>query len=228
MCCLQEKGSGTKGGWVMVFCSNHSSKAFHAFAMQHPGKLGWCFGPSSYRQPRPNLPFALDNDAFGAWSNRTEWNYPAWVAMLDKVRRSGHKPLWCAVPDVVMSREATLGAWKRYAPVARCYGWPLAFVVQDGMVPQDVPLDAAVVFVGGSKPWKWRTLPMWTEHFKRVHVGRVTTGPRLEIAERCGAESCDGTGFFRGSIHSKQAKQLFAFIEGHRNRTPFFEALTVK
>lgn len=204
----------------MVLCSNDSSKTLHDMARKYPGKIGWLMGPSSYKTPRPHMPFALDNDAFSAWQNKTEWNYPAWLKFMDKVRSSGLAPMWCAVPDVVCDRKQTLFSWNKYSPVAECYGWPLAFVVQDGMIPSDVPPKAEVAFIGGSKTWKWKSLPMWTDNFERVHIGRVTTGPRLEIAEDNGCESADGTGFFRGSIHSRQAKQLFAFVEGHRNQTP--------
>lgn len=212
---------------MMVLCSNHSSRAFHAFAQKHPGKVGWLFGPSSYKKPRKHLPFALDNDAFGSWINKTPWNEKKWMDMLEKVKGTGSNPMWVLVPDVVADKNATLERWHRYSDFVRSYGWSLAFAAQDGMVPSDVPNNVDVVFIGGTKRWKWKTLPMWTEHFDRVHVGRVTTGERLEIAERNGAESVDGTGFFRGSQHSPQAKQLFNFVEGHRNQTPFmnFDAI---
>lgn len=203
---------------MMVLCSNHSSKAFHAFAQEHPGKCGWLMGPSSWKTPRPHLPYALDNDAFPAWRDKKPWNETAWLAMLAKVYQSPIKPMWALVPDVVADKKGTLEKWKHFAHFI--VEWPKAFAVQDAMTPGDVPKDADVIFVGGTTEWKWRSLPIWCEHFPRVHVGRVTTGPRLEIAERNGAESCDGTGFFRGSWHSKQARQLRNFIEGWRDNHP--------
>lgn len=202
----------------MVLCSNDSSKAFHAFAHKHPGKVGWLFGPSSYKTPRDYLPFALDNDAYAAWKNGTEWNRELWIAFMEKVKATGKTPLWVLVPDKVADRNATLGKWNQFSPVVSKFGWPLAFAAQDGMTPDDVPNNAEIVFIGGTTTWKWRTLPMWTKHFPRVHVGRVTTGTRLEIAERCGAESVDGTGFFRESFGSPRSHQLIHFIEGHRNQ----------
>lgn len=205
---------------MMVLCSNHSSKAFHAFAQMHPGKVGWMLSPGAFKSPRSHLPFALDNGAFSAWKNGTAWESQKWIDFLDKVANSGQSPLWVLVPDKVADRDVTIHLWKLWSPVAAGYGWPLAFAVQDGMTPRDVPCETQVVFVGGTTHWKWRSIPMWTSHFNHVHVGRVTTGERLEIAERNGVESVDGTGFFRGSIHSRQAKQLFAFVEGHRNGTP--------
>jgi hypothetical protein len=43
----------------------------------------------------------------------------------------------------------------------------------------------------------WSTGREWTKHFPRVHVGRVNSRRLLEQAESAGAESCDGTGWFR-------------------------------
>lgn len=204
---------------MLVLCSNHSSTAFHQYAMKHQGKLGWMLGPSSWKTPRGHLPWALDNDAFSAWVNKSPWDSDAWLRMLGKARAQASAPMFILVPDVVADREATLASWNTWHATAGQFGWPLAFAVQDGMQPGDVPKNAAWVFIGGTTKWKWRTLPMWCVNFPMVHIGRVTTGARLEIAERNGAKSCDGTGFFRGSWHSPQARQLRAFVEGHRDTT---------
>jgi len=143
------------------------------------------------------MPYALDNDAFIAWSQKKEWNASAWREMLKWAKMTGMDPLWCLVPDVVANREATLANWKQYSPEAEKYKWPLAFAVQDGMTPQDVPANAAVIFVGGSDAFKFRSLPMWCKCFPRVHVGRVNEVKVLQICERLGAESADGSGWFR-------------------------------
>jgi hypothetical protein len=68
----------------------------------------------------------------------------------------------------------------------------------------DVPYNADIVFIGGSTSWKWRTLRTWTGAFPRVHVGRVNSRRLLEMAENCGAESCDGTGWFRDPTRTKE------------------------
>ena len=87
-------------------------------------------------------------------------------------------------------------SWDRYSRVASDYGWPLAFAVQDGMVPADVPSAANVVFVGGTTEWKWNTVATWAAAFPRVHVGRVN-GHAIWECDRLGVESIDGTGWFR-------------------------------
>ena len=95
-------------------------------------------------------------------------------------------------------------------PVIRSYGWPAAFAVQDGMTSGDVPAEADVVFVGGSTAWKRRTMHEWCDHFPRVHVGRVNTGRWLWECDEAGAESCDGTGWFRGD--KAQTNSLLSYL----------------
>ena len=94
------------------------------------------------------------------------------------------------------------------------FGCPLAFAAQDGMTPADVPNNADVVFIGGTTSWKWRNLLSWTVAFPRVHVGRVNSRRLLEQAETAGAESCDGTGWFRDPTRTAE---LEAYLKhGHK------------
>jgi hypothetical protein len=87
------------------------------------------------------------------------------------------------------------------------------------MTPQDVPSDADVIFVGGSTDWKRRTMSMWCEVFDRVHVGRINTERWLWECDEAGAESCDGTGWFRG--RQAQLDGLLSYLsrsrQGQRN-----------
>lgn len=163
---------------------------------------------------RPWIPFALDNDAFASWKTGGAWNEAAWTDMLESVKMQGMAPRWVLVPDVVAEREATLERWKCYATVAKAYGWPLAFAVQDGMDVSDIPQDAEVIFIGGTTEWKWRSLPMWAATGRRIHVGRVNEVERLHICERLRVESVDGTGWMQGTENGRQAKALEAWLEG--------------
>ncbi len=164
-----------------------------------PGRVGVLVGPSYYRKlkMRDWMPYALDNDAFSAFSKGTPWPEELWREMLRWARCVGHSPRWVLVPDVVADKKATLEKWDRYAPEAEAYGWPLAFAVQDGMTPVDVPGEAEVIFVGGSDDFKYRTLPDWCANFERVHVGRVNEVYRLQTCQRFNVESADGSGWFR-------------------------------
>lgn len=200
---------------LMVMPANHSSAQVHFWAGAYPGNIGWLVGPSAMSKTklRKWMPFALDNDAFTAWTSGNPWDEAAWRKMLVDVKLSGLSPLWVLVPDVVTDREATLANWERYAPVAASYGWPLAFAVQDGMTPADLPPDC-VIFVGGSTDWKWQSLPTWTATGRAVHVGRVNELAKLHVCERLGVRSVDGTGWMQGSEHGRQAKALGYWLEG--------------
>lgn len=169
--------------------------------------------------PRQEYPWALDNGVFGAWSREEEWSEEPLFRFLEKY--SGRvAPSWVCVPDWVADRDRTLRLWDQYAPLLITFGFPLAFVVQDGMTIEDVPAEAAIVFVGGSFTWKWRTLRMWTEAFPRVHVGRVNTERLLWMADDSGAESCDGTGWFRGD--RQQLAGLDRYLQGERPQMELF------
>lgn len=199
----------------MVMPANHSSAKVHYWAGKHPGRIGWLVGPSAMSKTklRPWMPFALDNDAFSAWTSGKPWDEVAWLGMLQRVRLSGFHPRWVLVPDVVADRSATLDKWKHYAPMAARFGWPLAMAVQDGMTPDDLP-EECIVFVGGTTEWKWRSLPMWAQTGRRIHVGRVNELDKLFVCERLGVESVDGTGWMRGTEDGRQAKDLEAWMEG--------------
>ena len=117
------------------------------------------------------------------------------------------------VPDVVINREATIERWGEWVPKIRAVlpHTDLAFAVQDGMTPADVPANADVIFIGGSTEWKWKHLRMWTESFARVHVARVNSERMLWMADDAGAISCDGTGWMRGG--EERLSELAHYLE---------------
>lgn len=201
---------------MMVMPANHSASIVHYWAGKYPGRIGWLVGPSALPKTklRSWLPFALDNDAYSAWSQKRDWDESAWLALLRSMTEL--KPMWALVPDVVANREATLERWDKYAPVVKAFGFKLAFAVQDGMTPDDVPQDADLVFVGGTTDWKWDNVKMWTSHFPRVHVGRVNGIERLWECEALRVESVDGTGWFRDSDGRGKALKLKRWMEGEK------------
>lgn len=203
---------------MRILLSNNTGGPVHWLAGRFPGWVGHLFSPGGQRGPYRYLPYALDNGAYGAFANKTEWDEPAWVRLLEWAKHSGQAPEWVLVPDVVGDKDGTLRNWDRYAPAAKRYGWPLAFAVQDGMTPLDVPADAQVVFVGGSTEWKWETMSLWAFFFPRVHVGRVNSGHRLAQCYLEGVESVDGTGWVRAGW-GRQWCQLLAFLESHYRET---------
>lgn len=198
----------------MVMPSNNTGALVRQLGRLFPGAMGLLMSPGGWRNPPPYLPYALDNGAFSAWSNGTEFDEPAFLRLVQYAQTWHHKPRWIAVPDVVCDAARTIESWREWEPKLRPLGVPLAFVVQDGMERRDVPESADLVFVGGSKEWKWEWLTAWRSWFKRVHVGRVNSLERLIRCEREGVESVDGTGWFRGD--PDQTRSLIRFITQDR------------
>ena len=194
---------------------NNAGMMVGYLAGRWPGRIGWILSPGGWKTPVNFIPYAIDNGAFPAWTKKEAFNESAFYAHCRKVVGRTHKPIWIAVPDVVANREATLESWHLHYPRVSEICPRLAFVVQDGMSPADVPDNADVVFVGGTTEWKWDSLRMWTENFPRVHVGRVNTDRMLWMAHDCGAESCDGTGWFRGD--QVQFQGLLNYLEQSTN-----------
>ena len=207
---------------MMLMPANHSSATLHYLTGKYPGRFGWLIGPSAWSKTRLRswMPYALDNDAFGAWIKKSPWDVTGWRKMLAAAKISGLKPRWAIVPDVVADRAATLANWHQFAPEVAAYGWPLAFAVQDGMTVADVPENADVIFVGGTTEWKWKTVQIWARNFKRVHVGRVNELRRLWTCEDLGVESVDGTGWFRDTEDGRRIKDIVRWLKGERNESP--------
>lgn len=196
---------------MIIMPANNSKWCVHYWQGLYGG-LGHLYSPGSHKGPWPHLPYALDNGAFPAWTNGTEWDEAAWMSHLDFYLRQEQQPIWILVPDVVADKTATIAKWNHYEPRIRSH-WHiplcLAFAVQDGMQPGDVPKGVEVVFVGGTTDWKWGTIDMWCAEFPRVHVGRVNGYDGLVRCAIAGAESCDGTGWFRGDKRQLAGLQRF-------------------
>lgn len=174
-----------------------------------PNKLAHLHSCERLSEPKKGIPWALDNGVFGAFTSGRIWSEEPFYSFLDAY--SAWNPMWAVVPDWVGDRDKTLELWKKHSPALKSFGVPLAFAAQDGMNPDDVPKDADIIFVGGSTSWKWRNLLMWTKNFPRVHVGRVNSRRLLEIAEESGAESCDGTGWFRDPKRTQELEDYLKY-----------------
>ncbi len=191
--------------------ANNSKWQVHFWQGMYGG-LAHLHSPGGKATLYEHLTFSLDNGAYPAYCKGSAWDESAWWKMLDHVKQSGRTPEWVLVPDVVANKEETINRWSIYESRLRSYwGLPLnlAFAVQDGMQPSDVPPGAQVVFVGGTTDWKWKNIGMWCQHFPRVHVGRVNGYKGLVTCSEAGAESCDGTGWFRGDKEQLAGLQRF-------------------
>ncbi len=196
---------------MMVMVTNSSSMLTGYLAGKYANRIGWLLSPGGWRNPHSWLSYAMDNGAFPIWSKGQEWKDGPFYGHLQRIVGNTNKPRWIAVPDSVGNRAETLRMWFAHSPRVAAFGCPLAFVVQDGMTPKDVPLNADVVFVGGTDDWKMRALPMFTKAFPRVHVGRINGYKGLWECHKAGAESCDGTGWMR--CGEERAAPLMRYLE---------------
>jgi len=215
------------GHQMIVLAANNSNLLFGYLAGKHEGRMGvMCSPQSKWRRPVWFLPYAIDNGMYAATQAGKDWPEREFLQMLDKAKESDHDPLFVVVPDVLYDRDETLRRFDKYAPRLERMGFRLAIACQDGMTPRDVP-DGVVAFIGGSDSFKAKTWD-FCEAGLRVHVGRVNGFQRLVSSHKCGAFSCDGSGFFmegdcsrgrvRGSYKSR-LDPLMRYLEWAKNET---------
>lgn len=157
----------------------------------HP-RIGTLVTPSNGAVPG-SRPWAADNEAYVGFDRAR------FTAMVERIRQYPDC-LFVAAPDVVGDHQATRRRWDRWAGAIWNVGLPAAFVAQDGCQPDDVPPEAAAVFIGGTTEWKLGPARAVVEaHAGRrwVHVGRVNTRRRLRLVKAWGADSADGTSMAR-------------------------------
>jgi hypothetical protein len=179
--------------------ANHGKALYHYWAGRY-GNCGHIYGPGGQRGPFEWLPYGLDNGAFPCWTKGEEWGEEAFCELLTWASEADIPPLWVAVPDVVADAPATLAKWGPWSRIIRDGGFKAALVVQDGMSVADaLACEPDALFVGGTTGWKELWLHRWCDAHEHVHVGRVNGYRMLVNCYRAGAESCDGTGWFRGN-----------------------------
>jgi hypothetical protein len=170
-------------------------------ASKYPDTLGVLLTPQNgNRVCSLPLPWAADNAAFSNPDDDKFWRICVDAWNTDKY----NPPMWVAVPDVVGNHAATIqlfGWWCEYwQSEIGSVPFPLAFVLQDGCVADEVPWDSIdAVFVGGSNDFKLKKsadlIAEAKQRQKLVHIGRVNTLRRLRFANDIGADTVDGTGF---------------------------------
>ena len=160
-----------------------------------------------YRLQRPDAPFAIDNGAFSSFDRK------AYVSLLEREKPRQKQCIFVTVPDVIAvdphsgfpigSARRTLEVFQHWHLKSELFGWPLAFVVQDGSQDFPIPWDKiAAIFVGGSNDFK---VSLHSAHIikaaqalgKWVHVGRVNDSKRMSWCLEMGVDSIDGTGIAR-------------------------------
>lgn len=225
---------------MIVMPANATGWLWHTMARE-TGRIGHLYSPGAQNGPWPWLPYALDNGAFSLWSQETNdfdedrWRRSAideWRRMLFWATSSVQKPRWAIVPDRPGSWEQTLVKWRTYAQELVDCGIPLAVAVQDGAEPSHISKlvpAPAVVAVGGSTEWKWRTAELWLRSFPRVHLLRCNSPEKLYWLEERNCESCDGTGWNRGDVYQTRGLEEWARSRPQPNFSPLWRhACTAK
>lgn len=162
--------------------------------------VGHLIVPKQWNDPATldlSRPHAFDNGAFSGFDPG------AFVRMLEAYQpyQAYQTCKFVVAPDVVADAAMTRRLWPFWARLIHGLGWPLAFVAQDGLSPEQVPwTEIAALFIGGSTAYKEsddvrslcgyaKARGIW------VHWGRVNGKRRYELALKAGADSIDGTGF---------------------------------
>jgi hypothetical protein len=166
------------------------------------GDLGQMCTPAERRLPLDGVYWAGDT---GCYSKKGYPGDDKWIAWLEKLIPWQDHCLFATAPDVfdpdlgdgmgLVSLERS----RPWLPMIRQLGYPAALVAQNGLTPEDVPWDEIdALFIGGTTEWKLsaaanRLAIAAKEHGKHVHMGRVNSAIRWQVAEVFGCDTVDGT-----------------------------------
>jgi hypothetical protein len=169
----------------VLYLSGHVRKGWPAMLTERMGQ-----------KPPDGMPWAADNGCFTQPQAYTDDGYLAW---LERMTPYADRCLFATAPDVVGDAEATRARSLPMLPRIRSAGYPAALVAQDGLTLEMVPWDAIdALFIGGSTTWKLSEAShlLCSEARQRgkwVHMGRVNSRRRYELARSFGCDSVDGT-----------------------------------
>jgi len=195
--------------------TNNTGSIVKELHEKYPDKIALLNNPFSIKKPIKH--HAYDNGCY------TKFDVVKYFEGLIKLRLGyekgfWEKPMFVVCPDVVGDHHRTLSLWHLYSPQIKAFGFPIAFVAQDGCTPQSVPFDANWIFVGGNDPWKMESVHLFIGN-RPVHVGRVNGIGRLKTCLELGVTSCDGTGWLRQ--RNKQFYDFLEYFEGEKQRGLF-------
>jgi hypothetical protein len=175
---------------MIIMPSNNTGRVVKELFKKYPDKLALLMNPHCIRPGQFSYRYAIDNAAF------SQFREDLYFKLLDTSQKYS-KPIFCVSPDVVGCHDRSLALWHYYYPRLKEYGFPIAFVAQNGCEPKLVPKNADWVFVGGLDPWKQENIHKYAAMNIPCHVGRVNGIGRLKYCESLGVDSIDGTGWMR-------------------------------
>lgn len=140
-----------------------------------------------------NWIWAADNGCFAS-----RWNQKIWLDFLE-TRPNPETALFAVVPDTVGDPTSTTQKWGQHHQTVRNLGYKPAYVLQDGATSDHLPWDEMdALFIGGSTQYKLSNnarnyVDQAKQRGKWVHMGRVNSQRRIELAYQWGCDSVDGT-----------------------------------
>lgn len=172
-------------------------------------------------------PWCLDNSVFTG-----KFKLRLWIGRMRVLLRYQRTCLFIVAPDVVGDYRATVAQFPRYAKMIRKFGYPVAFVSQDGLTPEETPWDDFdVLFVGGTDNHKLTSeagilIDCAINKKKWVHIGRVNSTSRVRKFWR--ADSWDGThiGYEPDRASRKIARAVKDVRAMKTKQHNFFDVLT--
>jgi hypothetical protein len=169
--------------------SNNTGRVVKQLFKDHPGKIALLLNPDCLRPHHFEYMYAIDNAAFKQFNERK------FFKMLSAAPKE-NPPLFVVCPDVVGCHDRTIALWHYYYPKIKPYGFPIAFVAQDGCTPDAIPAECDWIFIGGTTQWKMNNIKPYIG-LRPVHVGRVNAMHFVKYCESLGVTSIDGTGWMR-------------------------------
>lgn len=168
---------------------------------------------TGYRVDKAHM-WSADNGCF------KRYNPQSIIRMLEKYQSWSDTCLFIVCPDVVGDAVQTTELFYEWHTLIKSYGYPAAYVLQDGVENVNIPyslIDA--VFIGGSTPFKYSQIVIDTvaEAKQRglwVHQGRVSSRRRIIYSKSIGCDSFDGTHYqivpedIKNHLPFHQTKQL--------------------
>ncbi|WP_229776075.1 hypothetical protein [Deinococcus ruber] len=158
--------------------------------------------------------WACDCDVFGPRGVELE----RYLALLESLREHWSTCLFITVPDIPGDGVATFEQFDDHLMALIGFGFPLAYVLQDGCETLPIPEGARAVFLGGTDPWREQWAATLLTRAKRAglyrHVGRVNSARRSRALGPLNAQSVDGT-YLRFAGATKQTlRKLNGWMQG--------------
>lgn len=176
---------------MILLVSGSTSSVSRLADSKHLGRL---YTPADGQAARNCLPWAADNGAFSGFDEK------AFLKLLLKLKGMDGC-LFCACPDVVGNWQATSDLFGQWEQTIHGAGFPVAYVAQDGLLPEFVPWSQCEsLFIGGSTDFKLSDdagaiAAEAKRRGKWLHMGRVNTLRRIKRARAWNVDSIDGTAF---------------------------------